>query len=647
MEICTTEALMRIANRSLALAALLAALLAACGSPTPPPTLALTGVTPAVALPGASVVLQGTGFEEGQSVTFDGVVATVVDQTDTTITVVVPAAFGYPTIAVAEASAERLLFVGSVYAGPTTLAGVQAALDALPEQAALRIPAGTYAGTSLDVDNRKLYGAGPTTLLQPTGATGLYARADRVAVLADLAVEGGTVFARRGRLSTALLTPVADGTVVLHDVTLDVTGIETFDADSLALVIRDAVVTTGYLYTQSDQNLLLTIEGATFTVTDYVELDHYGALFVSDSSFDVVNGFDVYIDYILGMSFEGVTIAANWIDIYAYDAVGPMTFTIRDSTFTSASYIYVGSDVAPILVEESTLTAATYVEVEADDDAVTITLRGSTVTGADYVYIDGSSYGNTVTLEDSTLVGANYVEIDADGGMAIVDSTVTSTAGYVDLDTYGEVLVRASTIEAETYVYLYNDYGSIRILESTLLASTDYLDIDSYGPILVEGGSLTAGGNLTLESYYAGTITLRGTTSIAAGSMTIYDGGNVYAGNNGIVTLADNASIAVTGTMYLNGTYSDLIVRDNGPISAGIVDWYASDAHVLLSGNERIESAGNVLVFAGNAGGRLAATGNLFVAAGGAGTITLHTLAGELTQSGNTFTGTASFPNNP
>jgi hypothetical protein len=638
---------MRFTPHPFVLTALLAALLAACGSPTTPPTLALTGVAPTVALPGANVVLQGTGFEAGQAVTFDGVEATVVDQTDTTITVVVPATFGYPTIAVAEASAERLLFVGSAYAGPTTLDGVQAALDALPEHAALRLPAGTYTGTSLDVDNRKLYGAGPTTLLQPSSGTGLYARADRVAVLADLAVEGGSVYVRRGRLSTALLEPVVDGAVVIHDVELDVIGIETFSADSLGLTIRDAVVTAGYLTTQSDQNVLLTIVDSAFTVTGNVDLDHYGALFVRDSSFDVVGYFDVYMDYILGMSFEGVTVTANGIDLYSYDAVGAMALTIRDSDFTSASYIYVGSDVAPIVVEDTTLTAVGYVEFDADSDGVAITLRRSTVTSSDYVEVYGGNYGATVIIEASSIAGPTYVDIEAEGGLAIVDSTVTSTGGYVDLDTYGEVLVQDSTLDAASYLYVYNDYGSVRVLDSDLAAATSYLEIGSYGPILVDGGSLTADTLLDLYSYYAGTITLRGTSSIVAGSVEIYDGGSSYAGNNGIVTLAANASIEVAGTMLINGAYSDLVVRDNGPIVAGVVDWNASFAHALLSGNERIESAANVLVFAGNAGGRLAATDNLFVAASGAGTITLHTLAGELTQSGNTFTGTASFPNNP
>lgn len=231
--------------------------------------------------------------------------------------------------------------------------------------------------------------------------------------------------------------------------------------------------------------MTVTIEGATFTVTESLKFDHYGALFVRDSSFDV----------------------------------------------------------APILVEESALTATGYINLDVTDDGVAITL---------------------------------------------VRSTVTS------------------------------DDGSVRILESTLLASTDYLDIASYGPVLVEGGSLTAGGTPSLECTYAGTITLRGTSSIVAGNMTLYDGGNVYAGSNDIVTLADNASIALTGTMYVDGTYSDLVVRDNGPIGAGIVNWYARAAHVLLSGNERIESAGNVLVYAADPGGRLAATDNLFVANGGA-----------------------------
>lgn len=573
------------------------------------------------------MALQGTGFTADLAVSFDGVPATIVSATATELTVVVPETYGYPVIAVDEVSAERLLFVGSAYAGASTIDGIQEALDALPENAALRLAAGTFGapGTSLDLDNRKLYGAGSATVLDLPDTLDLYARSTHVTVLQDLAVSGEPdVYVNRGRLSTASVAPIVpSGTVVFQDVDLTLGAFE-IDDDYLHVIIHDATVDATYLYADG-YGSRIDIAGSSFTLSDYWDVDTYGALSMRGTTIVAGGDVDVDIDYVDGITFDDVTVEAGGrIYVYLYDAVGSTGLSLSDTQLTAGSSIYIGSSSNPIFVEGSSLTAATYVEIDADDYGAVIDLIDTTVTAGTYALI-GDGYAG-VNVQGSDVTAGTYVYLYAYGNLSVVESTLTAQTDYI----YGS-----------------SDYSDALLIRDSDLDAATYVEFSVYGPVLVEGGTVTAGTAFDITSWYAGDITLRGVEAITADTMYIHDGGSSYAGNNGVVTLADNGPITITDVMSLNLFYSDLVVSGNGPISAGLIDWQARHAHVTIADNERVESATDVGIYAAMAGGRLSATNTLFVADGGSGTITLETLAGELTLSGNTFTGTLVTPNNP
>lgn len=611
------------------LLSLVIAMLAACGDTLPPdPDLALTGVTPAVALPGASVTLQGTGFEAGQAVTFDGVAVTVTNVTATSITVTVPDTYGYPTIAVEDVAEDELLFVGTVYAGAQNLDAVQAALDDLPENGALRLPAGAYAtpGTSLDLDNRKLYGAGPTTVLDAPDGLDLYARSANATVVQDLSVTGGgDVYVNRGRIPTASLPPAGTyGRVVFQDVDLTV-GAFAADDDYLHVRIAGATIDAAS-FDAGAYSSVIEIENATLTLTGDFYADHYGGLTVRDTAIEAGGQIYVYVDYVIGITFERSTLdAGTSVYVYSYDPVVTTELAFRDTEVVAGSYVYIGSSGAPMVFEDVTITAADYVDIDADD------------------------YGATVTMTDTTVDAGSSIDLgDGYAGIFVARSSLRA-ATYIDVDAYGPVSFVDSTLDADTeYVYVDSDYSDLISFVGSTAAAGTYVEFYAYGPVSVVGGSLDAGGYIQLTSSYAGEIAVRDTTSIAAGAyFGFYDSGNAYAGNNGTFVFENNAATALGTYFELSSAYSDVVVRGNGPIeAAGIVNLIGSFSHVTAADNERIQSGGDITLFSANPGGRIVATDNTFVANAGVGTITLETQAGELTQSGNVFTGTLATPNN-
>lgn len=627
--------------------------IAACGTtpqdvtPDPDPDpLAITGVTPDVALPGQVVVISGTGFEDEFGVTIGGVAVTVTDRSDTELTVVVPSVYGYPVITVDEESAERLLFVGVDYDGPETLADVQDALDALPEEAALRIGAGTYVGASLDVDNRKLFGAGPTTVLEATGDVTLYARSTHVAMLDGLVVDAADLDARRGRLSTLAHGdghPVS-GTVVLQDVTVDVAGFTVTNADYLRLELLRVDVTADYVDTNGGQNIAVDVRDSTFEVAGDADFDHYGSLSVHDSSFDVGGRFYVYIDYLSGLTLVGVDVTANDIYMYAYDAVSPFEFVIDDVTFTSATYIYVGSDVAYLTITGSTFTAATYIEIEADDDGVYLSIIDSTLTAGDWLELDADNYGATLTVIGSTVTAGTWMDVYSEGSFRL-DASTLSVQQDLYMDFYGEVFITDSTLTSATgYVDVYTDYGSIRVHDTDVSAGT-YVELDTYGVVEVLGGSLDATTTLFLQSRYAGDIVVDGVT-ISAADLVIQDGGNQYAGANGIVRIVNNPAIVIADELAIGVDYSDVRIENNALIQAFILDVYAFESDIAFRDNAMIQVSNNggTAAYVWAEFGAIEFTGNTVEVAG---VFTLNAPAGKLTMADNDIdAGGEDYPNN-
>jgi hypothetical protein len=629
--------------------------IAACGTtpqdvtpdPDPEPDpLAITGVTPDVALPGEEVVISGTGFEDEFEVTVGGVAGRVTDRSDTELTVVVPSVYGYPVITVDEESAERLLFVGVDYDGPETLADVQNALDDLPEEAALRIGAGTYVGVSLDVDNRKLFGAGSTTVLEATGDVTLYARSTHVTVLEGVVVDAADLDVRRGRLSTLAHGdghPVS-GTVVIQDVTMDVAGFTITNADYLRLELLRVDVTADYVDTNGGQNVAVDIRDSTFEVAGDADFDHYGSLAVYDSSFDVGGRFYVYIDYLSGFTLVGVDVTANDVYMYAYDAVSPFEFIIDDVTFTSATSIYVGSDVAYLAITGSTFTAATYIEIEGDDDGVHVSIVDSALTAGTWLELDADNYGATLTVIGSTVTAGTWMDVDTLGSFRL-DASTLSAGDSLYMDFYGEVWITDSTLTSETgYVDIYTDYGSIRVHDTDVSAGT-YLELDTYGVVEVLGGSLDATTTLYLQSRYAGDIVVDGVT-ISAADLVLQDGGNQYAGANGIVRIVNNPAIVIADELFVAVDYSDVRIEGNTLIQAFILDVYAFESDIAFRDNAMIQVANNggTAAYVWAEFGAIEFTGNTVEVVG---VFTLNAPAGKLTMADNDIdAGGEDYPNN-
>lgn len=583
----------RFTGTAVALFAVL--LVAACGAPAPPTTTpapdpSVTGVSPSIAQPGDEVTIQGTGFSDDQVITFDGIAVTVLDRTASGALVRVPETYGYPTIRVADAEAERLLFVGVDYDGPPTLADVQGALDAIAEGVALRLGADTYTGTLLVVDNRSLFGAGSATVLDASNTVRVVAHGGTTSVVADLAIEADLVVLGRGRLSTASVASSAGaGAIVIDDVSIDASGISMAEGAYLDVTLRGVTANLDGL-----------------------------SLFGPGSSVTVV-GSDLSAD---AMVLATLT-----------------TLTIDASTLTSRTGSTTLQATGAASIDASTISSAGSVVVQGG--GITITETPLTTSGTLVL----QSEAGLVTIAASTISSTNSFVVQGAAGITVTGTPFTSAASMSLQSAAGDLVVSGSDLSA-TALSVSTTHGSITLREVDASTLTSGLVIQGQGPVRVADTTLTSAADMFLTSSAAGELVVEGATVTGATSVTMRGSATPFAGANGTVRLERNASISAGSSLLINGGASDVVVTDNGPIVADVVFILSEAAHVTLRANERIESGGNVIVQATGAGGRLGAVDNRFVADDGAGTILLETPAGELTQSGNVFEGTTSFPNN-
>jgi hypothetical protein len=583
-----TEALTGSAIR-LALATTTILALAACGAPTPPdpdpePDLAITAIVPAIALPGQEVTIEGTGFADGQVVAFDGVEGAVVSLTPTSVVVRVPDAYGYPLVSVDDVGAERLLFVGSAYAGPTTLAGVQSALDDLAEGAALRLGAGTYAGTELVVDNRKLFGAGAASVLEATADVRVLARSGTVAVLAELGVDAFTVELGRGRLATASTEPaVSAGAIVIADVDIAATALTMAAGTHLDVALQGVGASLAALQ--------LSGPGASVTITG------------GDLTADVMQ-----LATLADVAIDGaaLTTVAGALTMQASGSIG-----VRGSVLTSADAI-VAFGLGDVTVADTSYASL-----------------GATVFQSD---------GGAVALSRTDLAAQSVVGV-AQRGVTFEDVGADVTSDIVIQSMAGDVRVADASLTAQTALVLVAMQGSLQLGGTDLATAIGDVVLQALGAVVVTDASMQSANDIVIASPEAGEVVVEGSLLTSVGSLIVQGSGNAYAGANGTVRLQGNASLTAGATLAIVGGASDVVIAENGPLDGDQVVVLSAEAHVTLRDNQRIESANDVIVQAPGVGGRLTAVDTLFVANDGAGTIVLETPAGELTQSGNVFTG--------
>ena len=211
--------------------AVILALLAACGGPTPPPVPDATSLSPAVAERGDSITIAGTGFGTTPgSVTIGGVAAVATDWTATSITATVPAgaANAWQDVTVTTAGGEDTLsglFVGAEYTG--TGAGLQAFLDGLEPGSAALLQATAYditaQATPFSIDNVEVYGRGAdqtSISRQSTGLAEVLADHGMTTTVADVTIDSSTFTISQGsrRVQAAALGGGASASAFAVDV---------------------------------------------------------------------------------------------------------------------------------------------------------------------------------------------------------------------------------------------------------------------------------------------------------------------------------------------------------------------------------------------------------------------------------------------
>jgi hypothetical protein len=485
--------------------------LAACGG-TPPVTLALTGVSPSVALPGDTVKLQGAGFRPGQTVAFDGASATVTATTATTITAVVPFAYGYPVITVTdpsdagEVAVDGALFVGADYAGPATLDGVQAALDGLPLGAALRLAAGTYGapGTDLDLDNRQLHGAGPTTVLEVPGTLLMWAQDPHATVLADLRVNGNVTRLVRGRVTTTAADPWVSGSVLLDRVRLDLAAFVVDQPTFQTIVVRDATIAVDDL-TVVVMGGSLTIEGSDLTVTNLANLQGQGA-----------------------------------------------DLALRGSTLMAANVTLVTAPLGELELDDVELTAADVVAIVAQGGNVRV--RAARLT-ADTGTLSLVAYGKIEATDSTLRAGTSATAQSLFGGITLRDTVVESGAGDMTLVTDGPLVVDGGRLDAATTLVLVSETAG----DLTLVRTQDI----TAGTDLILYGSASFGGN-------NGTVRVLDNARISAGQAFVISPGaaDLEVADNGPITAnlvawqATRNHVTVRSNVRIESSTDILVVAD-------------------------------------------------------------------------------------
>jgi hypothetical protein len=562
----------------------------------------VTDASPSLIVPGDVLTISGTGFGADSVVVIGGRNAAVIGTPSaTTVTVTAPASWGYPDIAVDCAVAQqRWTFVGyESSVASFDLDDVIAELNATPEDSALRLPAGEFEGEDLELNTRKLYGApGGGTILELTGDVKLYSRSDRVAALGDVSVTARDLLYYRGRLfGPTSLSPFRLPTFLLDNADVTLSGKLFGDVQSAILLIRGGSFDVDEIYTQGDQAFTARIEDAAFMVARDAEFTHGGGFSVARSTFDVGGRFVAGLNEGVEMAFVETTITADGnIELYIDESVAAPVF----------------------LIDHVVLNAGADLLIESRHDPLVI--RASALSGA-LVQIDGDDYGAAVTVTD-TSVEARVGNLSFAGYNVALSRVVLDSAGYVYLDSDGNVLLDAVTVTAATYIEFRSVYGEGVSVVGSSLDAEESIRLISNGAIIVRASGFNTDDEYVLfDSKQAGDITLDDIT-VTASDLWLRKAQTGDAENiAGVFTVMgsdiDVGNVRVEGP-WPNKADVDVVITDNVFTVLGI------EVPVL-----------GFIVFTGN-------TGTL------AADLTLEAREGELTVdlSGLLVDGAISYPNN-
>ncbi|MBX7249923.1 MAG: filamentous hemagglutinin N-terminal domain-containing protein, partial [Caulobacteraceae bacterium] len=254
------------------------------------------------------------------------------------------------------------------------------------------------------------------------------------------------------------------------------------------------------------------------------------------------------------------------------------------------------------------------VTIQANFDAVDITLSGGSITATDLVAIEGK--GN-VNVLDGVTIGADYLNIyvnGAAGSQIIFDGDVTTTETIAIRNDDGDV-----TIGANANLHANSDASTDN--GGPLGYQNDTIEITGQDITTVAGSQITVG---DAGEPYRGTVQIHSDATNAGGPTQVSLGGAIQAETVGVQV--DDGSLDISGSIHTYGDLTfdvsryftgdangDLVTRGYVSISAGLGVDFDGDIH----------SGGDISIVASGVdadlslGGMLETPGSIDLSAGG------------------------------
>lgn len=552
----------------------LIAVLAACGGPsTPPdpdpdpePDPTVSGVSPAVAPRGASIVVSGVDFGTSGTLAIGGVEADVTSWSDTSIEAVVaagtPNAWQDIEVVTNDGTASfEDFFVGVEYTG--TAGNLQAFLDGLVPGTAVLLQAQTYdlsaAPDELIIDNRSLHGRGEsqTTIVGST-ATGIVVLADfgEEVTLADMTVEVDSMAFFHGSITEVSSTAGTVGAMAASTV-------PTFVSHELGSFSLAALLDRTETALDSAASVVEGVSGSVSLAGFADTFDRSGSLVARR------------------LAFEPEFVTPAGVGSAQINLSGVTLAEVSGGGFYGLPFMFL-----PAI--DLTLDDVT---IDADDTAVflvstqDIALSGVDASAGLVILL---SYFGSLSVTDSSVVSGTDLALWAESGIAVDGSTVRASNGAIQIigaytslgvgaPAGGPITITGSTVEA-----LDADFGDGSDVGEMLLV-TQYAPIRLVDNVLVRSHGDAA--IATVESFIGeADVILQGNQEIRVGVFQADDAVDFRAAGLELVTLGGNlpdtvrledndiaatqAVVAVAGA----GAAGNLVARNNTVVAGDGLD---------------------------------------------------------------------------